>query len=1259
MQEEEKHFYLEFVKELLSCSEGEEWNLLSVKPQMVNEQLIEALLNVAVMFAQEDKQTSESTVGWLVGFAQDLATQKNLDLTSESKKQLLILMEELQSDFLMEVLQSISKNNSDVQIVYPLFEHHLEMLNDGLVKILEKWLNINFIQFKSGHQLSIMYDIASFGNLIRQFSGGELSVNIDLSIGIYNIVSQLLDFNFDSKLWAMTKNNLAHAYLYRINGDRKENIENAIDFFNQALSISNQEKSPLEWAMTQYNLVIAYLNRISGDEEENIETAIMLCEKTLEVYKKESFPVEWAMTQYNLAKAYKNRIAGYKGENLEAAIFSCQAALEVYTKESLPSKWDSINTTLADIYTHRIKGNLKENLEDAIFLCQAALEIRTKDKFPLEWAETQNILACAHRERNDSHREESLEKAIILYEEVLEVYTKESYPLEWAMVKHNIGTAYNDRIKGYKGNNLEIAISTFHEALEIRTKDKFPSQWARTNNNLANAYRERIIGDRGENIEAAIVSYELSLKIRTREKYPLLFAMTHINLANAYRDRVKGSREENIEAAINSCQKAVEFYTKDEFPIEWSLIQSNFAVIYSERIKGGQEENIEAAIFYYNSAFEMKNKNDSPLDWAVLQNNIGTSYVRRMKGSKDENLNLAINSFDSALEVYTKENFPLQWADIQSNIATSYSKYLTGNRIQNLEIAINCCKNALTVYSVGFHQKCLQNHQMIADMQAECQNWVQAVESYQNAIIAAETIYQSCDFLYSKSAELEKAGSLFRRAAYAYAKVGDLQSAVVAIEIGRARGLSESLERDRANLQQLAQINKKLVEQYQKIVDKIRKIEAEQRQPQTPKQLQSANPDDQRNTVANLREKLKEVIDQIRQQPGYEDFLRPPTIKDIFLASQPHQPIIYLIPAPNGSLALIVKPQEIIPVWIDSFTATNLQDLTERWFNAYSGQDYSIWQQEIDHCTQTLWQVMAPIIDQLEKHDLQQAILIPTAFFSLFPLHASWKEDLTTISKRHYALDSICFSYAPNARSISECRSIAELVTPDKLLAIDEPTHQGANPLPNSSREVTSAISTFPNSLVLRHQEATRQATIDNLPLNNVWHCSCHGNVNFGTPLDSGLYLAGVDATAILTLRDLLTLQLTAQQTGGIRLTILSACETGLPGLSNIDEVISLPAGLLQAGVAGVVASLWSVGELSTMILLSRFYTLWRIEGLEPSIALCTSQQWLRDAESDEIIKHYSTFVPDLDRQKELRRALKLTRYSSPYHWAAFSYTGV
>lgn len=153
--------------------------------------------------------------------------------------------------------------------------------------------------------------------------------------------------------------------------------------------------------------------------------------------------------------------------------------------------------------------------------------------------------------------------------------------------------------------------------------------------------------------------------------------------------------------------------------------------------------------------------------------------------------------------------------------------------------------------------------------------------------------------------------------------------------------------------------------------------------------------------------------------------------------------------------------------------------------------------------------------------------------------------------------------------------------------------------------------------------------------------------------------MTGEGEKAILTLRDLLNLKLVENNQGGIRLAILSACETALAGIELADEAISLPTGLLQAGVAGVVASLWSVSEISTMVLLTRFYTLWRDQHLEPSKALITAQKWLRDAEPRDIVAHCETFIPELASKKgDLYRSLKYD-YSHPYYWAAFSYTGV
>jgi len=153
--------------------------------------------------------------------------------------------------------------------------------------------------------------------------------------------------------------------------------------------------------------------------------------------------------------------------------------------------------------------------------------------------------------------------------------------------------------------------------------------------------------------------------------------------------------------------------------------------------------------------------------------------------------------------------------------------------------------------------------------------------------------------------------------------------------------------------------------------------------------------------------------------------------------------------------------------------------------------------------------------------------------------------------------------------------------------------------------------------------------------------------------------MTGKGESAILTLRDLLDLKLVENNQGGIRLAILSACETGLQGIELADEAISLPTGLLQAGVAGVAASLWSVSEISTMVLLTRFYTLWRNQHLEPSQALITAQKWLRDAEPRDVVAHCETFIPELASKKgDLYRSLRLD-FSHPYYWAAFSYMGV
>ena len=136
-----------------------------------------------------------------------------------------------------------------------------------------------------------------------------------------------------------------------------------------------------------------------------------------------------------------------------------------------------------------------------------------------------------------------------------------------------------------------------------------------------------------------------------------------------------------------------------------------------------------------------------------------------------------------------------------------------------------------------------------------------------------------------------------------------------------------------------------------------------------------------------------------------------------------------------------------------------------------------------------------------------------------------------------------------------------------------------------------------------------------------------------------------------------------------VRLAVLSACETALPGTELPDEVIGLPTGLLQAGVAGVVASQWAVPDRATAMLMTEFARRWAGGATPPALALRRAQQWLRDSTNAQKRAHWSAA---LDAEPPLpgevaEAFLDAVRFGEPEDrdhadlpaWAAFTHLGV
>jgi len=156
------------------------------------------------------------------------------------------------------------------------------------------------------------------------------------------------------------------------------------------------------------------------------------------------------------------------------------------------------------------------------------------------------------------------------------------------------------------------------------------------------------------------------------------------------------------------------------------------------------------------------------------------------------------------------------------------------------------------------------------------------------------------------------------------------------------------------------------------------------------------------------------------------------------------------------------------------------------------------------------------------------------------------------------------------------------------------------------------------------------RATLDRAELSQyrIVHFATHGFLNSVRPELSGLVLSLVNEKGeaqndgFLFAHEVYNLNLRAD------LVTLSACQTGLGKEVRGEGVVGLTRGLLYAGAARVVVSLWNVDDDATSELMTRFYRGMLQRGLRPAAALRAAQ---------------------IEMWKQGRR---------PYFWAAFGLHG-
>ncbi|MER5470644.1 CHAT domain-containing protein [Streptomyces sp. NPDC002935] len=433
--------------------------------------------------------------------------------------------------------------------------------------------------------------------------------------------------------------------------------------------------------------------------------------------------------------------------------------------------------------------------------------------------------------------------------------------------------------------------------------------------------------------------------------------------------------------------------------------------------------------------------------------------------------------------------------------------------------------------------------------------------------------------------------------------------------------------------------------------------------------------DDRAEEIRAARRELDEVVEEIRSvETGgvreFASFLAPPTLNDI-VAAACDAPLVYLASAEPGGLALIARGTDVEHVPLPELTTRALRERVTPYLTAHGeAKDTSEeaghgWRSELDDLTHWLWSaVMAPVLPRLSQDGA--ATLVASGLLGLLPLHAAWTADPSRPTGRRYALDQLTLSHIPNARALSAARALSRIPARRLVTVADPPRTPLGRVLEYAGTETLVARAAFPDDHepTLSGPDAGTASVSAALRGADVAHFACHGKVDLGAPLESHLLLAGTDR---LRLADLLALRLR------LRLAVLSACETFVPGTDLPDEVVSLPTGLLQAGAAGVLASLWEVSDVATAMLMTEFYRLWRHQEhpVPPPVALAHAQMWMRDTTDEEKLDHYARAVAEaagwLPRQAARRFSLALSlrgaptgrSHAHPDQWAGFTYVGV
>jgi CHAT domain-containing protein len=525
----------------------------------------------------------------------------------------------------------------------------------------------------------------------------------------------------------------------------------------------------------------------------------------------------------------------------------------------------------------------------------------------------------------------------------------------------------------------------------------------------------------------------------------------------------------------------------------------------------------------------------------------------------------------------------------------------------------------------------------------------------------------------------EIADSIFARAAYAVAKLGDFPGALTIAEEGRSGRL-----RDMEALSYLPDETHRAIEGARANLHSLKRaiLETGGRMVGTYSEIQYG----EAYCMEHIR--LREIISNaIKRHPRFE---YPRLSQSEMLQAIPKQgaAIVPIITAMGSIIFVIPSGTRTVgqhhAVWLPGFTSKNLRQLLlgteedpgfhrasyvsamliphrgERSRGRSAATEFPWDRWKAAPLTLRLWrELLADVHTKLLELNVppNAQILFVTDGSAVIPLHSAWRE---VSSKPKYFADEYISSYAPNFYSLHRIhrRLAQQRLKSNRLVAVIDPTGD----LSSAPLELAGLSDAWKGQQMttLIGSDATVPSLRQCLPGSTHLHFACHGFRDWIDGLGSGIILAGDH-------------ELTAQEVSGLELSdvslvVLSSCETGaIDYMHSQAEWTGLPEAFLEAGALGIICSVWAVNDVASALLMRRFYRQLVNGQKDHPTALHDAQMWLKNATAHELTDFWEEPYK-LSKDNEDENAEQLWRmfkahpdavpFSDPYFWAGFILVG-